>query len=105
MEELICITILSNTNESEQDFSARLSRFWTHMLRTYKEDFEKVFAERSEFEEEDGILARDYLMEEEIVTLVERELQQAGLDYEPVDEEEKYTRYEAAPPEWMHIEH
>ena len=105
MEEYLCITILSAPGESEAEFSARLSRFWTHMLRTRKDDFEKVLAESNETEEIDDVFSRQYLFEEEVQGILERELEQFGLDFDPVDPEETYTRYEAAPPEWMQIEH
>lgn len=105
MEEFICITILSQVEEEEASFKARLSQFWTQMLRSRKEDFEKVFAESTEFEEDEGALARQYLVEEEVVDILEQELKNAGLDYEPIDREERFSRYEAAPPEWMQIEH
>jgi hypothetical protein len=96
---------LSLHGESEADFAARLSRFWTHMLRNFKADFEKVYAETTEFEEQDDRLGRQYLAETGVVDLLEKEFQKAGLDYEPIDREEVYSKYEAVPPEWMQIEH
>ena len=49
MDEYACITVQSKPGESQADFSARLSRFWTHMLRNRKGDFEKVYAETTKF--------------------------------------------------------
>jgi hypothetical protein len=105
VDEYVCITVLSKAGESEADFSARLSRFWTHMLRTRKPDFEKVYAETTAFEEDAGRWSRQYLAELGVADVVEAELRSAGLDFEPIDRDEVYSRYEAVPPEWMQIEH
>ena len=105
MDEYVCITVLSKPGESEADFAARLSRLWTHMLRVRKPDFEKVYAETTEFEESGGRWARQYLAELAVAGVVESELQAGGLDFEPIDRDEVYSRYEAVPPEWMQIEH
>lgn len=105
MDEFICITVVSALEEDEAAFSARLSRFWTHMLRSFKDDFEKVYAETTEFEAARGRLTRQYLAEEEVVDLVAREMTAAGIDHEPIDREDTYSRYEAVAPEWMQIEH
>lgn len=105
MEEYICITVLSQPGESQANFSARLSRFWTGMLRRRKDDFEKVYAETTQFEESDDGWSRQYLVEAEVVEVLEAELQAADLDFEPIDGDERFSRYEAAPPEWMQIEH
>ncbi len=49
MDEYVCLTLLSHPGETRADFSARLSRFWTHLLRTQPEDFLKVYAETTGF--------------------------------------------------------
>ncbi|MFO0947077.1 MAG: hypothetical protein U1D30_14230 [Planctomycetota bacterium] len=105
MDEFVCITALSRTDETEEAFSARLTRFWTHMLRSFKDDFEKVYAETTEFETARGRLSRQYLAEDEVVDLVIREMKTAGIDHEPIDRDDTYSRYEAVAPEWMQIEH
>ena len=105
MDDYVCITVLSKPAESEADFSARLSRFWTHMLRTRKPDFEKVYAETTTFEDNGDHLTRQYLAELAVADVVESELAAAQLDFEPIDRDEVYSRYEAVPPEWMQIEH
>jgi hypothetical protein len=105
LDDYVCITVVSTAGENEAAFAARLSRFWTHMLRNYKSDFEKVYAETTAFEKQDGGLSRQYLAQEEVVNLLERELQAAGLAFEPIDRDEVYSKYEAVPPEWMQIEH
>jgi hypothetical protein len=105
LTEYVCITVLSQPAEAPSAFSGRLSRFWTHMLRNFKSDFEKVYAETTEFEDQAGCLARQYLAESIVIGLLEKEFTAAGFAYEPVDRDEVYSRYEAVPPEWMQIEH
>ena len=105
MDEFVCITVRSAPGESEADFSARLSRFWTHMLRTRLADFEKVYAETTRFESFGGCRTRRYAVEEEVVEVLEGELARAGLQHEPVDRDDVYSKYETVAPEWMQIEH
>jgi hypothetical protein len=105
LEEYVCITVLSVRGEPQPEFASRLSRFWTHMLRNYKADFEKVYAEKTTFEEKDCLLLRRYLVKEEVVPLLEGEFAKEGVEHEPVDRDDTYTKYEAVAPEWMQIEH
>jgi hypothetical protein len=105
VDEYVCITVLSAPGEGPSDFSARLSRFWTHMLRNYKTDFEKVYAEKAAFDQKADRLTRQYLALDDVVALLEAEFANAGVDHEPVDRDDTYSKYEAAPPEWMQIEH
>ena len=105
MDEYLCITVLSRPGESEADFKARLSAFWTHMLRTRETDFERVYAETTQFERDGDRLGRKYLVEAEVAPVLEGELRAAGLGHEPIDPDDLYSKYEAVPPEWMWIEH
>lgn len=105
MEEFVCVTVRSAAGESEADFSARLSRFWTHMLRTRPDDFEKVYAETTKFELSAGRQTRRYAVEDSVVELLQREFARAGLEHEPVDRDDVYSKYETVAPEWMQIEH
>jgi hypothetical protein len=105
MDEYHCITVLSRQGESQSAFAARLSQLWTHMLRQRKGDFEKVYAETTEYEDAGGRWARQYLVETSVVDVVEGELRSAGVDCEPIDRDELFSKYEATPPEWMQIEH
>ena len=50
MNDYLCLNVLAKPGESEADFKARLSAFWTHMLRRHQAAFEKVYAETSAFE-------------------------------------------------------
>ena len=103
--EYLCLTIRSQPDESEPNFKTRLSVFWTLMLRHHPEDFEKVYAETTEFELKDNRISRQYLVEISALNLLEIELRAAGIEFDEVDPEEIYSKYEATPPEWMWIEH
>ncbi len=105
MDAYLCLTVQSRPGETTGQFSARLSGFWTQMLRGRPDDFEKVFAETTSFEEDDGVLSRQYLIEAVIADLLATELHRADLAFVPIDRDETYSRYEAASPEWMQIEH
>jgi hypothetical protein len=105
VDDFVCLTLLSGAGEEQAAFSARLSRFWTHLLRTRPEDFEQVYAEATRFEQHDGGLARQYLVREAVLGILEQELAAAGLTHEPVDRADTFTKYEAVAPEWMQIEH
>jgi hypothetical protein len=105
LDDYLCITILSRPGETQEAFAGRLSAFWTHMLRDNKDDFEKVYAETTSFERHGEKWGRQYLMMQEVADLVEKELHAAGLDHEPIDHDDVYSKYEATPPEWMQIEH
>ena len=105
MEEYLCLTVVSQPGESEADFKGRLSRFWTSMLRNLPDEFEKVYAEARHFEAAAERRSRSYLIQEDVVELLERELKSAGLDWTPIDRDDFYSKHEAIPSEWMQIEH
>jgi hypothetical protein len=105
MDEYVCITLISEPDESTADFSARLSRFWSHLLRSRPDEFKKVYAETTSFEPKGDRHSRQYLVEFDIIALLEGELQAGRIDFEPIDAEELYSKYEASPPHWMQIEH
>jgi hypothetical protein len=105
VDEYLCVTLVSSPGESEPDFKARISRFWTHMLRSRPADFEKVYAEEVNFEEDGGRRTRKYLVEAGVVPVLEAELATAGVAHKPIDPDDLYTKYEAAPPDWFWIEH
>ena len=105
MNDYFCLIVLSKPGEGRPEFSSRLSRFWTHMLRNFKADFEKVYAEKCQFEAAGDRLSRKYLFEESVVERLEVELPSAEIEFEPIDRDDVYSKYEASPPEWMQIEH
>jgi hypothetical protein len=105
MDEYVMLTLLADPGEAQPAFAARLSAFWTHMLRQRPDDFERVYAEAAAFEEVGGRSARRYLAEAAVADVLEVELSTAGLAFEPIDRDDLYSKYEAAPPDWMQIEH
>jgi hypothetical protein len=105
VDEFVCLTVVAAPGENQAEFSARLSHFWTHMLRTRLDDFEKVYAETTQFEQLATRWTRRYAVEESVVELLETELKRADLEYQPVDRDDVYSKYETVAPEWMQIEH
>ncbi|HEY1376910.1 MAG TPA: hypothetical protein VGF55_08950 [Gemmataceae bacterium] len=105
MDEYLCITVVSEPGEAQAVFAARLSKFWTHMLRNHPAEFERVYAETTEFGSDGDRISRQYLVEAGVADLLEREFAAAGLGHEPIDRDEVYSKYEATPPDWMWIEH
>jgi hypothetical protein len=105
MDDYLCIIVVGKVRENQADFSARLSQFWTHMLRNHKDDFEKVYAETTSFGEEKGRISRRYLVEQGVADLLEREFAAKGLEHDPIDRDDVFSKYEATPPDWMWIEH
>lgn len=105
MDEYLCITVVSQSGEGEGEFKARLSAFWTHLLRNHEMLFEKVYAETSAFETKDDRHTRKYLVEADAALAVVDLTGIHKLDSEPIDADEIYSKYEAAPPEWFWIEH
>jgi len=105
MDDYLCITMVSAPGEAQTDFAARLSQFWTHMLRNHPDEFKKVYAEATAFGTHEGCETREYLVEAGVADLLEREFATAGVRHLPIDRDELYSKYEATPPEWMWIEH
>lgn len=105
MDRYVCITVLSNPGEAQADFAARLSRFWTLMLRSNQDDFEKVYAETTAFVEQGTLLSRQYLVEADAIDTLETELQAELIAFVPIDRDDLFSKYEAVSPEWMQIEH
>jgi len=105
VEEYLSLTVRSQSGESEPDFKARLTGFWTHMLRNQPNAFEKVYAETARCEKVGDRLTRQYLLEVEVAELLAQELEAHSVEFEPIDSDELYSKYEAVPPEWFWIEH
>ncbi|MFO0935078.1 MAG: hypothetical protein U0798_01000 [Gemmataceae bacterium] len=103
--EYLCVTILARTGEGEPAFKTRISEFWTGVVRGLPDLFEKVYAETTAFEPHAGRLSRKYLVEADAATELSQVMGQAELEHLPLDPDDLYTKYEAAPPEWFWIEH
>lgn len=105
MDEFVCVQLRSKPGETREEFAARLTLFWTHMLRGFKDEFEMVYAEATEFERDGDFWTRQYLAEEPVLELIERESAKAGVVHAPFDRDDTYSKYEAVADEWMQIEH
>jgi hypothetical protein len=75
------------------------------MLRNRESDFEQVYAETTSFERDGACWTRRYLLAEGVAAVLHDELAAAGIDHDPIDPDDLYSKYEATPPEWMQIEH
>lgn len=104
-DDYLSLTVHSRPDESPGDFKTRLSAFWTLMLRNHPDDFEKVYAETVEFDRAGDRLTRQYLIEAEVAGFLEIQLRESGMEFEPIDADEVFSKFEATPPEWMWIEH
>ncbi len=105
MTDYLCLTVLGEEGEEEAGFKARLAEFWTHMLRNKRDDYEKVYAEATEFEAHGDRVSRQYLVEASAIPPILKELADRHIASLPVDLEETYSRYEASGPDWFQIEH
>ena len=105
VEDYLCITVQSQPGESQDAFKSRLSVMWSAMLREDDVQFENVYAETVRFEQKNSCWTRQYLVAEPAVEDVERRMLEAGVDFQPIDRDDRFSKYEAAPPEWMQIEH
>ena len=105
MDEYLCLTLVGKPGEPESEFKARLTAFWTHLIRNRPDDYEKVYAEATRFTSTDGRVSRQYMVEAEIIDPLLAELSAHNLAHEPVDPDDTYSKYEAASPDWFQIEH
>ena len=105
MKEYQGIVVVGQENEPESRFSARLSEFWTVILRQHPEQFEGIYAEASEFDSNGNRPTRQYAVDPGVVDFLRELLSGAGIGLMPVDPDETFTRYEAVAPDWWQIEH
>jgi len=105
LTEYVCFTLLAEPLESESAFKARLTSFWTHMLRNKEADYERVYAEATRFNRAGECVTRQYMVEVDAVDVLSVELAARGIAFSPVDVDDTYSKYEAASPDWFQIEH
>jgi len=105
MTDYLCVTLLGQSGESQAAFKARLTVFWTHMLRNRPDDYEKVYAEATAFGDHDGQPSRQYMVEVSVAEVLVNELRAANLSFVPIDADDTYSKYEATSPDWFQIEH
>jgi hypothetical protein len=104
-DEFLCLTLVSQPQETEAAFKTRLVEFWTHVLRTRPDDYEKVYSEAREFESDDDNLTRQYMIDIGVWPVLEPLLNSRKMGYLPVDEDDTYNRAEASSSEWFQIPH
>lgn len=104
-DDYLCLTLLSRPGEAQAAFAARLSAFWTRLLRERETLFEQVYAETTRFEGGGDRLSRQYLIAIPSAADLEAELRGASIDHEPLDRDDTFSKYEATAPDWMQIEH
>jgi hypothetical protein len=105
MQEYVCLTLVGRPGEAEAAFKGRLVAFWTHLLRNRPDDYEQVYSEAVEFEDEGGRVGRRYMVEPGVVPVLEGELRANGVDFLPVDTDDLYSKAEASASDWFQIEH
>lgn len=102
MNEFLCVQVLSNAGETDNDFLARLEDFWD--LAHYRLA-EGIYARRMKLEDEENRRAQHYLVYRDQALGIEQALDRSGFDVLPVDTSILYPEYEAIPPEWSVVEH
>lgn len=100
-----CVTVRSRLEERADSFNRRLIAFWSLFLREQKEAYGRVYAETSVLEVHGDRVARQYLVGADVVKTIERCMKEAGVDHDPIDVDDVYSRYEATSPEWFQIPH
>jgi hypothetical protein len=105
VDEYVILTVAGRPGEDDAGLKARLTAFWTHVLRTRPDDYERVYAEASRFGRAGGRVSRQYMVGVDAVDAIAAELAAAGLDHEPVDRDNLYSKYEATSPDWFQLDH
>jgi hypothetical protein len=105
MDEFVYATVKSRPSEGPVDFQKRLIAFWTHILRTRPDDYAQVYAETSRFESSGDVVTRQYMVSAGVADVLAEELRRAGIDHDPINLDDLYSKFEAAPPEWFQIPH
>ena len=104
-DEYLCLTVAGHPGEPQAAFTGRLVEFWTHLLRTDPDLYERVYAEGTAFEPAAGRLTRQYMVEPEAVPPLAAALAGQGLGFEPVDADDGYSRNEVSGRDWFQIPH
>ena len=105
MDEYVCVTVKSRPGEGAGEFHKRLVAFWSHVLRSRKDEYEQVYAETTRFEATGDRATRQYMIGTAVVDVLVAEMDKAGIDHDPVDADDLYSKYEATPPDWFQIPH
>jgi hypothetical protein len=103
--EYLCLTLIANAGEAETAFKARLTAFWTQLLRTAPDTYEAVFAEAKTSGVTDGKVSREYMVEADAAEAVSSALTTNGIAALPLNPDDVYSKYEASGSEWFQIPH
>ena len=99
------VTVRSRPGESADAFNKRLIDFWSGVLRGRKAEYERVYAETSRFKADGDRLTRQYMVAADVADVLADELAASGIEHDPIDPDDLYSKYEATPPEWFQIPH
>ncbi|MFO0798145.1 MAG: hypothetical protein U0804_11775 [Gemmataceae bacterium] len=105
MDDYVILTVTGRPGEADAALKARLTAFWTHVLRSRPDDYEGVYAEATRFGRAGDAPSRQYFVSPDALDAVLAELGAAGIDHEPPDRDDLYSKYEAASPDWFQIDH
>ena len=105
MDEYVCVTVKSRPGEGAYAFHKRLIAFWSHILRSRKTEYDRVYAETTRFETVGDRVTRQYMIGADVADVLVAEMAADGIDHGPVDADDLYSKYEATPPEWFQIPH
>jgi hypothetical protein len=105
MDDFVCLTLLAKPGETASLFQSRLYAFWTHMLRNKPDDYERVYAEATEFESEQSRVSRRYMVQPDAIEVLQTELAAQEIAFLPVDMDDLYSKAEASSSEWFQLEH
>jgi hypothetical protein len=105
VDEYVCLTLKSHPAEGADTFNKRLIAFWSHMIRDQPDTYLQVYAETTRFESSGDQVTRRYFVGTGAVEVLQAELAAAGIDFDPIDMDDLYPKYEATPPEWFQIPH
>ena len=105
MDEFVCVTLLANPGEPDAAFQRRLTEFWTHLLRTRPAVYEGVYAEARDYDRDDAVTARRYMVRTDAAGDVAAELAAKAVGVGVIDPDDGYSKAEASSSEWFQIPH
>lgn len=105
MDDFVCVTVRSRPGEAFDAFNKRLIDFWSGMIRVRPDEYKRVYAETTQYVPVGDQLTRQYMVEVGVADVLAGELTAVGVDRDPVDADDVYSKYEATPPEWFQIPH
>jgi len=104
-DEYLCLALAANPGETEPAFKSRLVAFWSYFLRSRPDAYESVYSEATEFEQDKGLLVRRYMVHPDGLLTLLPDLAAHGIAFQPVDEDDHYSKAEASASDWFQIDH